>query len=117
MVAVKRPASVVIEEPRGFTEPDRAVTPAPAFRWFCPEPFGYHPDVTECSQRWLPVLPHDAPPGPAPRMRGPYDEPARQRIEPVTVSARARIPAPRMTPPAQLVRGGPAPLMAASTAR
>lgn len=57
----ERPVGVVIEE-RPVT-----ATPLPppsdatsAFRWYCPSPAGYHPEIAECTQAWLRVLPPDA---------------------------------------------------------
>ena len=35
---------------------------SPAFRWYCPSPAGYHPEIRECTQAWLRVLPPDAQP-------------------------------------------------------
>jgi hypothetical protein len=115
VVIVERPPPSVIEQPRVFTQPERGSASPPPFRWYCPAPPGYHPDVAECSQGWLRVLPDEAPPGPVPSSRGPFEEPLRSGGQFVTASPRARIPAPRMAPPAQLARGGPAPQLAASS--
>jgi hypothetical protein len=63
---VERPAGAVNEERTVDSPP--ATWDTPAYRWYCPSPPGYHPEVTECSQGWLRVLPdvdppHSPPPG------------------------------------------------------
>lgn len=59
---VERPVGVVLD-----VEPP-PVYDSPPYRWYCPSPPGYHPDVKECSQGWLKVLPEGAQPhSPPPR--------------------------------------------------
>ena len=41
----------------------------PAYRWYCPAPPGYHPDVAECTQEWLRVLPEGSVPHSPPPSR------------------------------------------------
>jgi hypothetical protein len=109
------PVGVVIDREGAASAPP----PAPAYRWYCPSPPGYHPDVGECSTGWLKVVPQEGgrppeppsapPPSTTPRSWTPTDEaePASQ-IAPGAVGKAAqpvRIAAPRMTPPAQLARG------------
>jgi hypothetical protein len=106
------PVGVVVDRDLPVT-----VQPAPAYRWYCPSPPGYHPDVRECSAGWLKVLPESGPSSPPsaplpstpPRSSAPpADDPPVSRIAPGTIahaSSATRIAAPRMTPPAQVARG------------
>ena len=61
---VERPVGVVIEERSFDAAPPRPASPG--YRWYCPSPAGYHPDVRECSQGWLKVVPEDVQPGSPP---------------------------------------------------
>ena len=48
------------------TAPGQATPPAQPFRLYCPATNQYYPDVGECSQQWLKVVPNDgAAPSPA----------------------------------------------------
>jgi len=107
------PVGVVIDRDIPITS-----QPAPAYRWYCPSPPGYHPDVRECDAGWLKVLPPEGgpssppsapPPSTTPRSSAPADDAApASQIAPGTmgsVSSSMRIAAPRMTPPAQIAHG------------
>lgn len=116
--AYSYPSSYVVYE-RAYDAPVGVVvdrdgpiaSPAPAYRWYCPAPAGFHPDVRECSAGWLKVLPHEG--GPAssppsvPRSSAPLDDAPVSRIAPGTMgsmSSPVRIAAPSMTPPSQVAR-------------
>lgn len=59
----ERPVGVVIDErPIDVTPLPPPAEASPAFRWYCPSPAGYHPEIRECTQAWLKVLPPDAQP-------------------------------------------------------
>ena len=87
------PASYVVYD-RGYDAPvgvvidrDGPVTaPPPAYRWYCPSPPGYHPDVRECSAGWLKVLPHEGGP---PRSTAPADEGPASRVVPGAMGSAA----------------------------
>jgi hypothetical protein len=111
--AYDAPAGVVIDRDIPITS-----QPAPAYRWYCPSPPGYHPDVRDCSAGWLKVLPPEGgpssppsapPPSTTPRSSAPSDDAAPgSRIAPGTMgsaSSPVRIAAPRMTPPAAIAHG------------
>ena len=114
--AVSYPSSFVgiYEAPVGIVvdRPGPPSAPAPAYRWYCPSPQGYHPDVVECAAGWLKVLPPDAhqPSAPLPP-RSSAPDGVTPRVAPDTMgnAAPPRIAAPRMTRPTQLagVQGSP----------
>lgn len=99
-----------------------AVAPGPAYRWYCPSPQGYHPEVVECAAGWLRVLPPDGgrPSAPLPPRSSAPDGVA-PRVAPGTMGDAAapppRIAAPRMTRPAQLADGYAAPQALAQSTR
>lgn len=106
------PVGVVIDRAGPATAP-----PAPAYRWYCPSPPAYYPEVRECSAGWLKVLPQEGgptppaalPPSTKPQSSAPAEDdgPPASRIAPGTMgnaSSPTRIAAPRMTPPAQITR-------------
>jgi hypothetical protein len=102
--------------------------PMPAYgsephRYYCPPVAAYYPEVTECTQPWLKVIPNGSGPAAPPVTREPAlpaepatpAEPSRPAPSGVPRSSPApasgtmgratspvRIAAPRMTPPAQL---------------
>jgi len=117
------PVGVVVERNGPLSSPAPAAAPAPEYRWYCPSPAGYHPDVRECQAGWLKVLPDagSPPPALAPRSRAPSDDfHDRPHTAPGTVGsavppriAAPRIAAPRIAAPAQLaVRANPAQALA-----
>ena len=81
-----------------------ASAPAPAYRWYCTSPQGYHPDVVECAAGWLKVLPDAGPPSAPLPPRSSAPNGVTPRIAPGTMgnAAPPRIAAPRMTRPTQL---------------
>lgn len=117
------PVGVVSEgSPPIFVNPEPMRWDGPsAVRWYCPAA-AYYPDVKDCSQPWLNVLPQDAgpssppmspngptsPPQSAPRSSMPTDEPeptSPQALDKLgSASTRVRIVAPRITPPPQIAR-------------
>lgn len=63
------PRTVIIErEPPVYIQRAPAAPSAPqvAQTWYyCPNPAGYYPYVSNCSQQWVPVDPRSVPPAPA----------------------------------------------------
>src|SRR5687767_1018537 len=93
------PVGVVVDRPG-----PPASAPAPAYRWYCPSPQGYHPDVVECAAGWLKVLPDAGPPSAPLPPRSSAPNGVTPRIAPGMMgdAAPPRIAAPRMTRPTQL---------------
>lgn len=61
------PAGVVVERHDPPHDAAPPVTSPEAFRWYCPPSGGYYPDVRECADTWLKVLPPDRGPSAPPR--------------------------------------------------
>src|SRR4029450_12931679 len=62
--------------------------PSQPFRMYCPATNQYYPDVTQCAQQWLKVLPND---GAAPPMPQPQSQPMPQTQDaPQYVPTRAK---------------------------
>ena len=113
------PVGVVVERDGAAPSPSPspsaapAPVPAPSYRWYCPSPAGYHPEVSECPAGWLKVLPNGGPPpSGAPRSNAPAGDVDRTSpFIPETMGgatgtrlAASRIAAPRLQPPTQLAR-------------
>ena len=51
--------------PSYYVEPSQDAAPEPpSFRYYCSDPKGYYPEVANCTQAWLRVLPSDTQPAP-----------------------------------------------------
>lgn len=116
------PAGVVIERSNAVDQDASPSSRTRGWRWYCPAVGAYHPDVTECAQPWLRVLPQDGGPPAPPKLPQtppqsnvpPAHDPPLSNIAPDTLGAvpeRTRIAAPRRAPPSQLALA-----VAASTA-
>jgi len=53
---------VYIQRDMGAVPQDVAPQPAPQAYYYCSEPAGYYPQVTNCSRPWTKVIPNSPPP-------------------------------------------------------
>lgn len=62
--------TVIVDPPAGALAPAQPQAAPPNFYYYCNSPAGYYPDVAQCSQPWMKVIPDAAGPG-APPPRAP----------------------------------------------
>ncbi len=56
-------APPVIEQPAPVYEQTTPPAPQPAYWYYCPNPQGYYPYISQCPSGWMRVVPSTAPPG------------------------------------------------------
>ncbi len=57
------PAPPVIVQPPPVYEQAAPPAPSPTYWYYCPNPQGYYPYISQCPSGWMRVVPPSSPPG------------------------------------------------------